>query len=317
MLLELSSHPNAQSPYMKVYFVNFPFVSYYVHLCLFLKDTFDSTLLSMSANDIEHLVLQIVFMEEIVGNKGSETINIYSNSVFFIIVRHIFKLIVEGKQPTGKILKLFLQIIKRVKVEKIRHGLRLMLRQQIDTAFEQYLLEKDIEVSSYSRKFRSRGFFDDYLSYIEEHCRCLYTGDYKKQQSRLFRALTSLNSYVSANECWIEAEMQRLSSIIGVQIIYGNPINHDKHLPDSFLLHLDREAVTLKDNRLYRSLIDQSKTNEGVYHLLLLLFREIGLKDQFVNDLKSHVVLLTQCQSLSPLIAAAWIVSNNQFELSG
>jgi hypothetical protein len=46
---------------------------------------------------------------------------------------------------------------------------------------------------------------DDYAYYVTEHCRCLYTGEYKKIQSgsRLRRALTSLNSYISANERWI------------------------------------------------------------------------------------------------------------------
>ena len=87
----------------------------------------------------------------------------------------------------------------KIKVEKVREGLRKMLRSQIEARFEEYLMEKEIEVTSYSHKFKSHGFLDDYITYVEEHCRCLYTREYKKPQSRLARALTSLNSYVSSN----------------------------------------------------------------------------------------------------------------------
>lgn len=199
VLLELSSHPNAQSPFMKTYFVNFPFVSYYVHLCMFLRDTFQNTLINLGASDIEYLVLQTVFLEEMVGNKGFETINMYSNTIFFVLMKNIYKMLVLAQQPAGKVLKLLLHLTKKIKVEKVREGLRKMLRSQIEVRFEEYLMEKEIEVTSYSHKFKSHGFLDDYITYVEEHCRCLYTREYKKPQSRLARALTSLNSYVSSN----------------------------------------------------------------------------------------------------------------------
>ena len=115
-----------------------------------------------------------------------------------------------------------------------------MLYCQLEVRFEEYLLEKDIAISSYSQKFKNNTFLDDYLYYIEEHCRCLYTGEFKKPPSRLLRALTSINSYVSPNERWVEAEMQRLSEILGVQLLYCNLIDHDRQLPGSFLPHLDR-----------------------------------------------------------------------------
>lgn len=102
------------------------------------------------------------------------------------------------------------------------------------------MLAKETELSSYSPKFKNRSFLDDYHTYVEEHCRCLYTGEQKKPQSRLFKALTSLNSYVSSNERWVEAEMQRLSEVLGVELLYCNTVDHDKHLPSSFLIHLDR-----------------------------------------------------------------------------
>jgi DNA mismatch repair ATPase MutS len=52
VLLELSSHPNSQSAYMKTYMVNFPFVTYYVHLCMYLRDTFNFTLANMAPIDV-------------------------------------------------------------------------------------------------------------------------------------------------------------------------------------------------------------------------------------------------------------------------
>jgi hypothetical protein len=52
VLLELSSHPNSQSTYMKTYFLNFPFVAYYVHLCMYLRDTFNFTLANMAPIDV-------------------------------------------------------------------------------------------------------------------------------------------------------------------------------------------------------------------------------------------------------------------------
>lgn len=131
VLLELSSHPNAQSAYMKTYFINFPFISYYAHLCCFIRDNFDTALESMSVSSIEYVVLQMVFLEEMVGSKGSEAINMYANALFSIIVRRIYKHIVLNHQPLGKVLKLFVAICRKIKVEKVREGLRRMLTQQI------------------------------------------------------------------------------------------------------------------------------------------------------------------------------------------
>lgn len=120
ILLELTSHKNAQSNSFQNYFLNFPFVSYYAHLSLFVRDCFYAAMKSLSASDIEYFTLQLVYLEEMVSTKGSEVINMYANSMFSGFLRHMYRGMLVDKPNLGRALRLLVIVCRRVRVEKIR-----------------------------------------------------------------------------------------------------------------------------------------------------------------------------------------------------
>ena len=66
----------------------------------------------------------------------------YSNSIFTTLFRYIYKALLNDKQSVGKLLRLFLEVCRKIKVEKIRQGVRLMLGRNISPMFEIYITQK-------------------------------------------------------------------------------------------------------------------------------------------------------------------------------
>jgi hypothetical protein len=92
-----------------------------------------------------------------------------------------------------------------------------------------------------------------------------------------------------------------------------NPIDHDHQLKHSYLWHISHELPLSVANPLYQLVLDEGRNNEGVYYYFLSLLHEMGL-EPFTNDLKHHLQLLKECQSVSTLLMAVIIIKNNHFE---
>jgi hypothetical protein len=72
--------------------------------------------------------------------------------------------------------------------------------------------------------------------------------------------------------------MQKISDILGVQLQFGNPIDHDKQLPGTFLSYLDKDSCSYTENRLYKAVVEEGKNNEEAYYYYLALVSEMNMK---------------------------------------
>lgn len=134
-------------------------------------------------------------------------------------------------------------------------------------------MEKQPHPASYTFKFKSRNYLDDYMSYIIEHCRCLFTNEYRDDSSKslVSKIFSNVSSYVSSNEVWLASEMKKIEEVLGVQMPLYRPINHDKSTKMAFINLLDCEQPK-SVNKLYKHVMDEAKDNELNYHSLLLVF---------------------------------------------
>lgn len=81
-----------------------------------MKDCFHASVKSLSASDIEYFTLQLVYLEEMVATKGSEVINMYSNSMFSGFLKPVFKTMLSDKANLGKALRLLGIVCQKIRV---------------------------------------------------------------------------------------------------------------------------------------------------------------------------------------------------------